>query len=62
MHTYFGAKKKNTKKIQQLAGTCISETTVAFSFKFSMQGCVYARTKIIYVNLIEINPIVLKLQ
>ena len=30
-----------TKKIQQLSGTYISETTRTISFKFGMQGCVY---------------------
>ena len=37
-HLSFGAKKKkkNTKKIRQLSGTHISETTGAISFKFGM--------------------------
>ena len=41
-HLWFGAKKK----IRQLSGTHISETTGAISFKFGKRGCVHGQTKI----------------
>ena len=50
----FGAKKKkNTKKILPVSGTCISGTARAISFRFGMYGTVYEDIK--YVELVEIQ-------
>ena len=63
VRTYFvwcAAKKKNTNKIRQFSGTYISETTGAISFNLVCKVVYMVGLK--YINLIEIDPIVLKLQ
>ena len=65
VRTYFvwcGAKnkKKNTNKIWQFSGTYISETTGRFLSNLVCKVVYMVRLK--YINLIEIDPIVFKLQ
>ena len=62
--TYFvwcaAKEKKNTNKIWQLSGTYISETTGRFLSNLVCKVVYMVGLK--YVNLIEIYPIVFKLQ
>ena len=53
-------KKKNKNKIQRFSGTYISETTGAILSNLVCKVVYMVRLK--YINLIEIDPIVLELQ